>query len=94
MSLGASPMKTDKGFGDRQAWHPFYTVFHISLLDDNDQYIIRSTFCFIKVSVTRKKSVPTVPDAFNTYGELVSPQEELVDQQLLQQVRQNLNLFI
>ena len=58
------------------------------------QYYICSTFVFIKVSVTRKKSVPTVPDAFNTYGELVSPQEELVDQQLLQQVRQNLNLFI
>ena len=43
-SLGASPRKPEEGFCVRQAPHPFYTMFHISLLDDNDQYYICSTF--------------------------------------------------
>ena len=88
-SLGASPRKPEEGFCVRQAPHPFYAMFHISLFVVNDQYYICSTFF-----LSRCQSVPIVPDAFNTHGELVSPQEELVDQQLLQQIRQNLNLFI
>ena len=36
--LGASPRKPEEGFCVRRALHPFDTIFHISLINDNDQF--------------------------------------------------------